>query len=138
MPKIITHYIQPKGGEGFYAYEQKPYGKRIGEVKLGPMEVEKAETIAIRDEEPEEYSARVISDAVNNLMLDEKKLGELLARDHRTLVANKFRVLMSFVRALGSDYKEGNYDARNEAACRMASLIVDRMGEDLDNGIPRI
>lgn len=136
--KTITHHIKPKGGEGFYAYEQKPYGKRVNEIKEGPMEVESVETIAIRNEEPEVYSARVISDAVNNLMLDENELGRLLARDHRTLVANKFRVLLSFILALAEDYKQGNYDARNEAACRMASQIVDRMGEDLKNGIPRI
>lgn len=63
-----------------------------------------------------------------------KALGRVMARDHRTLVQTKMNVVMSFLKELSQNYKEGRYDARNEASCRLANKML----ACLDKSLPYI
>jgi hypothetical protein len=84
-------------------------------------------------------AARAMSDAVNRGARP-GELAEELARDHRTLVQLKADVFIRFFRLLADDYERGFYDARNEAACQRAKVIVealDAAGYDYD-GMPFI
>ncbi|MGL5016042.1 MAG: sulfide:quinone reductase [Bacteroidales bacterium] len=67
---------------------------------------------------------------VNGKMCSAKKTGNELANDHRYLVNEKFKVLMAFMERLASDYKSGDYDLRNEWACKLASQAIDSLVEN--------
>lgn len=67
-----------------------------------------------------------ISQFINGADTQEiKDLGRELCNDHRTLVSRKMELFLSFCEVLDRDFKAGNYDARNEAACKMAGKFLD-------------
>lgn len=62
----------------------------------------------------------VFSSFVNGKMDNAKAVGKQMARDHRYLVGEKFKVVMAFLEQLAKDYQDGFFDARNENACHLA------------------
>ena len=73
--------------------------------------------------------ADVFSRFVNGLMGSAVKTGKELANDHRYLVNQKFKVVIAFVEQLAENYQKGEYDARNEWACKLASEIIENLKE---------
>lgn len=57
--------------------------------------------------------------------LDMKLLAEKMARDHRTLVQKKMRLMLLFVEQLAKDLDGNYFDLRNEHACKIAKKICD-------------
>ena len=77
-----------------------------------------------------EQTARAVSDFVNRAgHRDGKALAWEMARDHRTLVQLKASVFMTFFRLLAEDFEAGRFDARNEAACQRAAVMVKALEE---------
>lgn len=63
---------------------------------------------------------RQMSDNVNGKMCDKRAVAAMLARDHRYLVNEQFKLFYEFCHILAMDYESGAYDPRNEWACKMA------------------
>lgn len=86
-------------------------------------------------------AARAVSDCVNRASVnDASELAEALATDHRTLIQIKADVFIRFFRILAEDHTAGRFDARNEAACERAAIMVKALNEagfDFD-GMPFI
>lgn len=59
--------------------------------------------------------------------LDIKLLAHDMANDHRTLVQKKMRLCMVFIEILAANLDAGQYDLRNEHACKMAKKICDTL-----------
>lgn len=53
-----------------------------------------------------------------------------LSHQHRTLQQGVFGMFLQFCKVLDSNYQRGNYDMRNEYACKTASQIMN-----ITNGI---
>jgi hypothetical protein len=89
-----------------------------------------------------ERVAREVSDFVNHMGArgEAEALAEALACDHRTLVQIKADVFIRFLRILAENYENGFFDARNEEACKRASIMVKALNEaGYDyNGMPFI
>ena len=69
--------------------------------------------------------ARFFSDYVNNTLHDEKKAAEKMARDHRTLQSNMFKLFMAYIKILAENAKTGWFDERNEYACKTSQKMLD-------------
>lgn len=69
--------------------------------------------------------ARQFSDFVNGKCHDKKKTAELMARDHRYLQSEMFKVFMEYAKILADNYEKGYYDPRNEWACTAAKHMID-------------
>lgn len=79
-----------------------------------------------------------ISRFVNSMNLDEvKELGVVMACDHRTLIQSKMRFVMSFLSELSDRYAHGQFDARNEQACKVADKMLQALDE-FDKSLPFI
>lgn len=64
--------------------------------------------------------ARRMSDNVNGKVCDRRAVAAMLARDHRYLVNEQFKLFYEFCHILAMDYEAGRFDPRNEWACKMA------------------
>ena len=51
------------------------------------------------------------------------------ANMHRYLVNSFFIVVLRFVGILAKNYKDGNYDGRNEFACCLSKIMIDALRE---------
>ena len=74
-----------------------------------------------------------LATAVNNFSPDDTaKLiaDELCHRTHRTLQQNTMRVFVAILNQWAQDFREGNYDARNEATVKLAASIVKQFKDD--------
>ena len=54
-----------------------------------------------------------------------KETAELLARDHRYLQQEMFKVMLEYIKILAENAENGFYDPRNEWACNAAKCMVD-------------
>jgi hypothetical protein len=54
-------------------------------------------------------------------------LGRAMCDDHTTLVQAKGRLVRGFLKQLQENYKEGWYDARNEAVCKWAVEVLTKV-----------
>ena len=52
-----------------------------------------------------------------------------LANMHRYLVNSFFGVVLRFIGILAKNYANGNYDGRNEMACRLSKMMIDALKE---------
>ena len=81
-----------------------------------------------RQREAEEKRQKLVeafSSFVNGASQDEiKEFATDISHDHRTLVQAKFGVFLQFAKVLASNYERGNYDLRNEYACKTAADIM--------------
>jgi len=71
---------------------------------------------------------------------DINEILEVLSRRHRTEKQNLGSLVFSLLGEWSRDYETGNYDARNEATCRMAFNMVQGLpeGERADLWMPYI
>lgn len=69
--------------------------------------------------------AKQISNFVNSKCYDMGKIARLMANDHRYLVQEMFKLFIAFSKELSKDFFKGNYDPRNQWACKKASEIMD-------------
>lgn len=79
--------------------------------------------------ESDKRFANEVSDFVNGKMDSAINTGRELAKDHRYLVNIKFKMAMAFIEQLDHDFKDGNYDARNEYACHLAHETIESLKE---------
>ena len=81
------------------------------------------------DETKDEWFARTFGDFVNGRMCSARKVAEAMARDHRYLQAEMFRVCLAYIRMLSENYEKGYYDPRNEYACKTSKRIIEFLDE---------
>jgi hypothetical protein len=48
-----------------------------------------------------------------------------LSHEHRTLQQGVFGMFLQYAKVLASNYEKGNFDGRNEYACKTASTIMN-------------
>lgn len=75
-------------------------------------------------ENEDDVFVRFFSNFVNGRMRDKRYVADRLSCQHRYLQGEMFKVCMAFIEKLDRDYISGNYDGRNEYACRTANIIV--------------
>ena len=68
---------------------------------------------------------------LNNYGCDEKGFLEEFARTHRTLQQKTFGLMFKLVKHQAEQYKQGNFDLRNEQAGKVCARIVDEMEDQL-------
>ena len=70
--------------------------------------------------------ARQFSDFVNGKCgYDYKETAELLAKDHRHLQNEMFKIMLEYIKILAENYDSGWYDPRNEFACTASKHMVE-------------
>lgn len=69
-------------------------------------------------------AAEALSDAVNEIGFENETFAKVLASQHRTLQQSTMRAFVAFSGELARFDKEGWYDGRNEASCKLASDIM--------------
>ena len=77
------------------------------------------------DESKDECQGRIIEDLVNGRITNFEKTADRMARSHRYLQNEMFKLFRCFVKKLADNYDKGWYDPRNEWACKTAKDIVD-------------
>ena len=80
-------------------------------------------------ETKDEWFARTFGNFVNGRMCSARKVAEAMAREHRYLQAEMFRVCLAYIRVLSENYEKGYYDPRNEYACKTSKRIVEFLDE---------
>ena len=82
-----------------------------------------------RQHEANEKRQKLVEDLsrfVNGASSDEmKEFACDMAKDHRTLVQQKFKLFLQFAKVLSHANETGNYDLRNEFAVRGSAKIMD-------------
>ena len=68
--------------------------------------------------------AGIVSEFVNGASHDYKTVADELAKDHRYLQGEEFKLALEFILALAHNHAKGWYDPRNEFACKMATAMV--------------
>ena len=70
--------------------------------------------------------ADTLSDFVNSAMLDDKdEFVQAITSDHRALQQDNFSMMLKCIEKWSRDYEAGNYDARNERACKASKMMMD-------------
>ena len=80
-------------------------------------------------ESKDELFARQFSDFVNGRMCSPKDVAEKMAKDHRYLQSEMFKVCLEYIKILADNYERGCYDARNKYACETSKKIIDYFKE---------
>lgn len=137
-----------KGDIGVYRTEKRQATgtivapERASDLEVGDRVTVEYEAQVRRWESPEHRAAGEISEAVNNLCLNEEQVGRLLTDfggTHRTLQQSFGRVAIGFFRALveraagGEDF----YDLRNAATVALARKVLAAI-DDVDQALPLI
>lgn len=76
-------------------------------------------------------AAECLSNAVNEIGFHNEAFAMAVGCQHRTLQQSVMRALVAVANQLATNYAEGNYDLRNEAACQLAVEI-----SKLESGLP--
>lgn len=76
-----------------------------------------------------ESKARVISDLINSTLFSPLETGVELTTDHRYLVNEAFKMFLHFAGQLSRNHENGNYDDRNEFACRCSKVMIKALEE---------
>jgi len=78
-------------------------------------------------ESKDELFARQFSDFVNGQMRNPKDVAEKMAKDHRYLQSEMFKVCLEYITILAENADKGYYDGRNEWACKTAKKMVSNL-----------
>lgn len=78
-----------------------------------------------RDENEDDVFVRFFSNFVNGRMCSTHKVAEGMARDHRYLQKQMFKVCLEYIKILAENADKGFYDARNEWACNASKYMID-------------
>ena len=91
------------------------------------------------DNMKEREIAQRISNDINDMSLDKWKLAEELMKDHNTLLQSKLDVFYKVIILASRRWKTSSWvDLRNEASFKLASDIVDCIGEERLKHMPFI
>lgn len=74
-------------------------------------------------------NGNIISDMVNSSVFNAKDVANFMARDHRYLQGEFFKLCEYFIAILAHNYENGVYDGRNEYACKAAKVMTDALVE---------
>ena len=77
------------------------------------------------DETSDELFAREFGDFVNGKMSSPAKVAQSMAKEHRYLQMEMYRVCVNYFKVLAENYEKRVYDARNEWAVKASYIIVD-------------
>ena len=69
--------------------------------------------------------ASFFSNYVNRCPNDFKRAAKAMAREHRYLQNEMFKMCIEYFKVLSENYEKGCYDGRNEWACSTAYAIMD-------------
>lgn len=77
--------------------------------------------------------ANVLLSMVNTISIvdTESEFIQELSYGHRTLQQSFTRLCLAWLKHQASDFRNGNYDLRNEASCRLANNIVEKFSEQM-------
>lgn len=75
-------------------------------------------------------NGNIISDMVNSSLFDAKSVAKFMAKDHRYLQGEFFKLCEYFIAILAHNYENGIYDGRNEYACKCAKIMTDALVEN--------
>jgi len=78
-------------------------------------------------------AAECLANSVNEINFDNQAFAMAVGCQHRTLQQSVVRAFSAVCNQLATSYAEGNYDLRNEAACKLAAEI-----SKLESGLPFI
>lgn len=78
-------------------------------------------------------AAECLANAVNEINFDNAAFAMAIGCQHRTLQQSVMRALVAVANQLATDCADGNFDLRNEAACKLAVEI-----SKLESGLPFI
>ena len=76
------------------------------------------------------------SDFINGGLSHKKEVAQAMAQDHRYLVQERFVLTLEYWKTLAKNYHKGWYDARNEWACKCASIAIKALEESGELYIP--
>lgn len=71
--------------------------------------------------------ARFFSNYVNRCGCDKKRAAEHMAREHRYLQNQMFKVCLEYIKILADNCDNGRYDPRNEWACKTSKEMIDHL-----------
>ena len=72
----------------------------------------------------------MFSDFVNSGFHSEREeFAETIAYDHRTLQGDSFLTFLKCIEHWSNAYDSGDYDARNEYACKASKVMLDALKE---------
>lgn len=86
-------------------------------------------TIPKNGETKDALFARNFSDFVNGQMESPYKVAEVMAKDHRYLQQQMFKVCYYYIELLSQMYENGYYDGRNEWSCETAHKMIEVVKE---------
>lgn len=75
----------------------------------------------------DELFARQFSEFVNGKMNKPEHVAEQMAKDHRYLQQEMFKVCLEYIEQLYKSYQNNFYDPRNEWACKMSNSIIEHL-----------
>ena len=78
-----------------------------------------------RGENEDDVFVRFFSNFVNGRMNSTHKVAEGMARDHRYLQQQMFKVCLEYIKILAENADKGYYDGRNEWACTASKYMID-------------
>ncbi len=70
---------------------------------------------------------RSFSRFVNGRCISKENVAELMCREHRYLQSEMFFICMAYIRKMAESYDKGNYDLRNEYACKTAKQMISAL-----------
>lgn len=110
--------------------EEEPNGSEkrnaLTEIMIGRF---KSNLCAKAGETRDDVFARFFSNYVNRCPNDFKRAAKAMAREHRYLQSEMFKVCIEYVRILAQNYANGCYDGRNAWACDSSKKILDYFNE---------
>jgi hypothetical protein len=74
----------------------------------------------------------VISEYSNRCGINYDNIGKAMASDHRYLQNEMFKIALAYIKQLAYSHKAGQYDMRNETACKEAATMY---GALIDNDL---
>ena len=78
-------------------------------------------------ETEEDVFVRFFSDFVNGKCHDKHKVAQGMAREHRYLQQEMFKVCMEYIKILAENVNKDYYDPRNEWSCKTSKIMIDHL-----------
>ena len=79
------------------------------------------------DETNDDLFARQFGNFVNGKKVSTVKVAQKMAKEHRYLQQEMFRVCIEYIKVLAENHKKGWYDPRNEWATKTSVSIVEHL-----------
>ena len=78
-------------------------------------------------ETEEDVFVRFFSNFVNGKCNNKQKVAQGMAREHRYLQQEMFKVCMEYIKILAENVNKDHYDPRNEWACKTSKIMIDHL-----------